>query len=47
MFVEAKKFSNISLKAISISCRADFFLDDDAEPVNPALVSLKKKDEIL
>ncbi len=47
MLVEAKKFSDISFKAISIGCWSDLLFDDDAEPVNSALVSLEKKDETL
>ncbi len=46
MFVEAKKFSDISFNPISIGCWSDLFLDDDAEPVNSTHVSLKKEDEI-
>ncbi len=47
MFVETEKFSDISLDPIPIGCRSNLFLDDDAEPVNSTLVSLKKEDEIL
>jgi len=47
MLVKAKELSNISLDPVSISCRSDLFLHNDAKSVKAILVLLEKEDEVL